>query len=58
MEDLNYGILKIYVEIWKKIREKILVGCPKNLVNQKVPYIARLRHLENYTVALDLYLLN
>ena len=58
LEDANYGILRIYAEFWKKIHKKLLVGCQKNLVHQKVPYIARLRHLENHTEAVDLSLVN
>ena len=38
--------------------KKILVGCQKNLVHQNIPYITRLRHLQNYTEAVDLYLMN
>ena len=57
-EDLNYGISRTYAEFWKKIRKKVLVGCQKNLVHQKVPYITRLRHLENHIEAVDLYLMN
>ena len=56
--NLNYELLRIYAEFWKKIRKKILVGCQKNLVHQKVPCITRLRHLENHTEAVDLYLMN
>ena len=26
LEDLNYGILRIHAEFWKKIRKKVLVG--------------------------------
>ena len=29
-----------------------------NLVHQKLPYTSRLRHLENHTEAVDLYLVN
>ena len=29
-----------------------------NLVHQKLPYTSRLRHLENHTEAVDLYLMN
>ena len=29
-----------------------------NLVHQKIPYIARLRHLENHTEVVDLYVMN
>ena len=31
--------------------QKVLVGCEKNLVNQKILYIARLRHLKHHTEA-------
>ena len=31
--------------------QKVLIGSQKNLVNQNIPYIARLRHLENHTEA-------
>ena len=48
LEDLNYGILKIYTEVWKKIRKKVLVGCQKNLVHLKIPYIARLTRGKSY----------
>ena len=58
LEDLNYGIVRTYAEFWKKIRRKILVGCQKNFVHQKTPYIGRLKHLENHTEAVDLYLMN
>ena len=58
LEDINYGILRIYAEFWKKIGKKVLVGCQKNLVHQKILYIARLRHLENHTEAVDLCLMN
>ena len=34
--------------------QKVLVGHQKNLVQQNIPYIARLRHLENRTEAVDL----
>ena len=51
LEYINYGILRIYTEFWKKIK-KVLVAC------QKIPKISRLRHLENHTEALDLYLMN
>ena len=54
MEDLKYEILRIYAEIWNELRKKVLVGCQKNLMHQKIPYIARLRHLENHTEAVDL----
>ena len=30
----------------------------KNLVHQKIPHMARLRHLKNHTEAVDLYLMN
>ena len=33
---LNYGILRIYSEYWKKNRKKVLVGCQKNLVHRKI----------------------
>ena len=33
--------------------QKILVGCQKILVHQKIPYNARLRHLQNHTEAVD-----
>ena len=58
LKDINYGILRIYVEFWEKIRKTILVGCQKNLVHQMIPYIARLRHLENHTETVDLYLMH
>ena len=32
--DLNYGILRIYVEIRKKIRRKLLIRCQKKLVQK------------------------
>ena len=51
LEDLNNDILRIYAK-------KVLVSCQKNLVHQKIPYIARFRYLENHTEALDLYLMN
>ena len=57
-EKQNYGILKMYAEVWKKIHKKVLIGCQKNLLHQRIPYIARLRHLENDTEAVDLYLMN
>ena len=31
----------------------MLVGCQKNLVHQKIPYIAILRHLENHPEAVS-----
>ena len=55
---VNYGLVRTYAEFWKKIRRKILVGCQKNFVHQKTPYIGRLKHLENHTEAVDLYLMN
>ena len=58
LEDLNYGILRIYAEFWKKIRKKVLVGCQNNLLYQQIPYTAILRHLENHAEAVDLYLMN
>ena len=48
----------MYADFWKKIRKKVLVGYQKNLVNQTIPLIVRLRHLENHTAAVDLYLMN
>ena len=42
----------------RKIFKKLLVGCKKNLVHQKIPYIVRLRHLKNHIEAVDLYLMN
>ena len=39
-------------------QQKVLEGCQKNFVHQKIPYIARLRHLGNHTEAVDLYLMN
>ena len=42
----------------KKSAKKGLVGCQKNLVHQKIPYIARLRYLENHREAVDLYFMN
>ena len=57
LEDLNYG-LKLYAEFWKKIHKKIITGCQKNLVHQKILYISRLRHLENHTETVDLYPMN
>ena len=53
-----YGTKRIYTEFWKEIRKNVLVGCQKNLVYQKIQYIARLRHLENHTEAVDLNLMN
>ena len=55
LEDINYEILRTYAEFWKKIRQKVLIGSQKNLVHQKIPYIVRLRHLENHTEAVDVY---
>ena len=52
LKDLNYGILRIYAEFWKKICKNVLVGCQENLVHQKIPYIARLRRLENHSEAI------
>ena len=48
----------IYAEFCKKISKKVLVGCQKNLVHQKIPYIAKLKLLENPREAVDLYLMN
>ena len=42
----------------ENLQKKVLVGCQKDLMHQKIPCIARLTHLENYTEAVDLYLLN
>ena len=42
----------------KEIPQKVLKGCQKNLVHLKILYITRLRHLENHTEAVDLYLMN
>ena len=42
----------------RKSTKKVLVGCQINLVHQKIPYIARLRHLEDHIEAVDLYLMN
>ena len=58
LEDLNYGILRIYWEFWKKICKKVVEGCQKNLVHQKVPYITRLQHLENHTEVVGQYPMN
>ena len=58
LEDLNYGILRIYAEFWKKIRKNVLVGFQKNLAHQEIPYIAILRHLENHAEVIDLNLMN
>ena len=58
LEELNYGIFRIYAKVWKEICKKVLIGCHKNLMHKKVPYIARVWHLENYTEAVDLYLMN
>ena len=41
-------------DFWKKIHEKVLVGCQNNLVHQTMPYI----HLENHTEAVNLNLMN
>ena len=41
-----------------KSAKKVLVGCQKNLVHQKIPYIIILRHFENHREVVDLYLLN
>ena len=54
LEDLNYGILRIYAEFWKKISKKVHIGHQKNFVHQKIPYIARLRHLESHTEPIDM----
>ena len=50
MEDLNYGILRIYMQSLEENTQKVSIGYQKNLVHQ-IPYIARLRHLENHTEA-------
>ena len=44
LEDLNYGILGIYAEFWKKIRKST-----RRLSEE--PYMARLRHLEKHIEA-------
>ena len=38
--------------------QNVLLDCQKNLVHQKLQYIARLRHLRNHTEAVDVYLMN
>ena len=58
LEDLNYGILRMYTEFWKNFRQKVLVGCQKNFVRENISYIARSIHLENHTEAVNLYLMN
>ena len=40
------------------IGEEILIRCQNNLVHEKIPYITRLRHLENNREAVDMYLMN
>ena len=34
-EDVNYGILRIYAEFWKKTRKKIFVDWQNNLLHRK-----------------------
>ena len=46
------------LKVSEEIRKKVLVDCQKNLVHQMIPYIARLRHIENHTEAENLYLIN
>ena len=58
LENLDYGLLRIYTDFWRKIHKNVLVGCQKNSVHQKKPYITRLRHLENHTEAVELYTMN
>ena len=53
LEYLNYGILKVLEEN----SQKTLLACQKNLMHQKISYIARLRHLEKHTEAVDLHLM-
>ena len=55
LEDLNYGILRIYAEVWKKIRKKAFVSYQKTLAHQKMPYLAKLRHMEIHTQSVDMY---
>ena len=37
LENLNYVLLRISPEFWKKIYKQVLLGCQKNLVHQKIP---------------------
>ena len=53
LEDLNYEILSIGRRVLEENPQKSLVGYRKNLVHQKISYIARLRYLENHTEAVD-----
>ena len=58
LEDINCGIFTIYAKFRKKILIKVHVGSEKNLVHQKIPYINRLKQLENHTEDVGLYLMN
>ena len=48
LEDLNYGIFRIYEEFWKKIskKKKVHVGCQKNLVHQNITIHRQIKSLE------------
>ena len=53
-----WNIGNMYRVLEENPHKKVLVGWQKNLVHQNIPYITRLRHLENHTEAADLYLMN
>ena len=59
LEDLNYGILRIYAEFWKKIRKKSYLRLWDELSASTVTidYVARLKRLENHTEAVNLYIM-
>ena len=57
LEDLNYGIFRIYRRVLEENLQKDTCRLSEKQVLQKI-LIARLRHLENHTEAVDLFLIN
>ena len=45
-----------YTQSFGRTSTNVLVGCQENFVHQRIPYIDRLRNLENTSEAVDLYL--
>ena len=58
LEDLNYGIFRIYCRVLEENLQKDTCRLSEKQVLQKISHIARLRHLENHTEAVDLFLVN
>ena len=58
LEDLNYGILRIYAEFWKKIRKKSARRLSEELSASKDTIHRQIKTLENHTEAVDLFLMN